>query len=470
MTMLRTIGRLAAVLAIAATALSCGPKSQKPADVDADIQIWQGFNREEQEIFEKIMADFEKDWEARTGKRLRIRADYVDFNSMFTKLKTAALARQTPDIAFIDTIKVTDLGFGNALTPIDKLPNFKYDSIEKAREEFVTASFDAGVLNRLGERHLYAIPVQTTTVALFWNRGMFRQKAAELRAAGLDPNRPPQTWTEMEAYGKVLSDKENGVYAYAMHGSLWFQFTMFNMYNVEFIRYDEKGRAQVAVDNPKARAAFERLKWLADSGVEGGGWRRGGLGPDVGFTNGKYAMIMTGPWNVQNFTNQGLDFDIALMPAPPPEEVERLGLESAAPEMVDELGPLAYSGGNLGGQSGIIMRMSEEPDVAYEFLEYFTSEKVQREWASTLGQIPVRTAAWKDLDTTKYPFLPRFMDQLRFSRRVPPIPLYGTLESDIVNPLMDSYLLGQTDTDQLVKALEKELDSRILSRINEAIE
>ena len=33
------------------------------------------------------------------------------------------------------------------------------------------------------------MPAQTTTLALFWNRRMFGAKAAELRAAGLDPER-----------------------------------------------------------------------------------------------------------------------------------------------------------------------------------------------------------------------------------------------------------------------------------------
>ena len=48
---------------------------------------------------------------------------------------------------------------------------------------------------KLGEYggHIYALPTSPATVALFYNKEHFRSKAKELRAAGLDPDRPPAT-------------------------------------------------------------------------------------------------------------------------------------------------------------------------------------------------------------------------------------------------------------------------------------
>lgn len=445
---------------------SCGSGSRKGEDA---LEVWHAFNDEEARVFRQIVEECRADWKARTGRDIKIDVKYVSYNDMFTKLRTAALGRVTPDVAFLDAIKVTDLAFGQGLVKIDELEVFRkrYGTIERARAEFVHASFDAGVVNRRGEVNLYALPVQTTTVALFWNREMFRRAARELQAAGLDPNRAPQDWDELIAYARVLTDDAAGVYGFGMHGSLWFNFPIFNMYGMEFIAYDEKGRARPAVNTPNGRAALERLQTLAHSGVEGGAWKRSALGPDAGFINRKYAMIMMGPWMTESFVNAGLDFDISLIPAPTKQEIETLGIQPQYPELVEKWGPLAYSSSNVGGQSGVILRTCANPDLAFEFLEYFTSEPVQRRWASQLGQIPVRLAAWENLDTSKHPFMPRFMDQLRLSRRIPQIPLYGILESNIFTPEVDLLLQKRQTADQMLANIERTMTDQILVKIND---
>jgi multiple sugar transport system substrate-binding protein len=454
---------------VTGTLTGCRKKRRAPEGVKV-LEVWQGFNFEETALFREIMKDFEKEYEAKTGQKLEVRVQYVAFGDMFTKLRTAALARMTPDIAFMDSIKVTELALGQALVPIDELESFRkrYGSLEKAREEFVPASFDAGVVNRLGEEHLYGMPVQTTTVSLFWNREIFRQRASALRAAGLDPTRAPRDWEEVEAYGRVLTDPPR-VYGFGLHGSLWFNFTIFNMYGVDFVQYDEEGKAIATINSPRGLAALQRIQSLVASGVEGGAWQRSALGPEPGFLNDLYAMVLTGPWNVENFTNAGKDFDIAMIPAPTMEEVRRLGLEPRLPGG-DPDDPRTYSSSNVGGQTGVILRLCEDRDLAFELLEYFTSEPVQRRWASSLGQIPVRKAAWENLDTSKFPFMPKFMQQLATARRIPQIPLYGVLENDLYNPEIDLLLNNRQTPEQMLRRMENGMNQKIFDRINESLE
>jgi len=468
----------ARLLRIAAAALSllalgsCGDPRGKVPEGAVRIQIWQAFNTEETAVFREIMNDFEKEWESKNGKNLIVDLQYVAYNDMFTKLKTAAMADITPDVAFLDAIKVTDMSFGKGLVRLDELESFKRDfgTIETAREQFVGASFDAGLVNRLGETGLYGFPVQTTTVSLFWNREIFRNKATELRAAGLDPNRAPRDWDEMVAYGKVLTDTQRGVYAFGTYGSLWFNFPFFNMYGVGFVKYDEQGVGHPDIDTPNGIAAMTRILAIVNSGVEGGAWKRSALGPDAGFLNRNYAMALSGPWNVENVTNAGLDFDVALIPAPTQAEIDALGLPPSDPELVESLGIQAWSSSNVGGQTGVILRSSKDPDLAFQMLSYFTSEPVQRRWSTTLGQIPVRLAAWENLDMTKYPYVPKFMLQLRLAKRIPQIPLYGTLESDVFNPQIDLLLQNRQTPAEMVEKMEASMQRRILDRINEAAE
>lgn len=445
------------------------------AEADGDsnsIEVWHGFNAQETVVFQQIVEEFERDWKTDKSEAIDIELKYVSFGDMITKLKTAALGNLTPDVAFVDSIKVTDLAFGNALVKVDELPAFqsRYGTIQDAREEFVKASFDAGVVNRMGDVHLYALPVQTTTVALFWNREMFRQKASALREAGLDPGRAPRDWDELIAYGEVLTDAEQGIYGFGMWPSLWFNFVFFNLYGVEFVKYDESGRASAALDNDRGRAALERIQAIVNSGTEGGAWKRGAPGPDTGFLNRKYAMILIGPWMVESYRAAGLDFDIALVPAPTRGEIERLGLEPRDPAMVDEYGQLAYSSSNVGGQSGVIMRTCENTEAAFAFLEYFTSEDVQRRWAKQLGQIPVRKAAWENLDTEKFPFMIRFMEQLRVAERIPQVPRFEILEGNVYNPEINLLLQGGQTPEEMLGNMESAFEENILADINEVIE
>ncbi|MDX2175625.1 MAG: extracellular solute-binding protein [Candidatus Sumerlaeia bacterium] len=470
---LRRLARAAALLsaaALLAAAASCGDVIGDRDDPNHLI-VWHAFTSEEGEVFGEIVKEFEKDWESKNqGVDLRVDIEYIAYNDMFTKLRSAALARITPDVAFIDSIKITDLAFGQALVPINNLDGFKsrYGTIEGARGEFVKASFDAGVVNRLGETNLYGLPAQTTTVALFWNRTMFRDKAQELRQAGLDPSRAPRTWDELIAYGKVLNDADKGIHGYGLHGSLWFTFPILNMYGVKVIEYAESGRATAVWETENGEAAFDMVRKLSQSGTEGGAWKSGAQGPDQGFLNGIYAMCFTGPWKVQEYTNAKLDFDIAMIPAP--DKAERELLDLAARGDAERLGDLAWSSSNVGGQTGAIMRSAVNPEVAYEFLEYFTGDPVQRQWASSLGQIPVRLSAWENLDMSKYPFIVKFMEQLALSERIPQIPLYGTLE-EIFNREFNLFLAQPSMTSkEMLSRVEAGMDQQILGKVNEAVE
>ena len=467
---MRRLATVAMVPVVYAMMLSgCSPQSS--ASEGKVITLWHAFKQEETVVFREMIRGFEEEYEREHGIPLRVELTYVSYDDMFTKLRTAAMARITPDIAFLDSIKVTDLAFGKGAIPVNELEGFieRYGTIENAAKEFVPASFDAGIVNRLGVVNLYGLPVQTTTVALFWNRQIFRERAADLRAAGLDPSRAPRDWDELIAYGLVLNSADGSVFGYGMHGSMWFNFPVFNMYGLEFIEYNEDGTAKAVVNTPRGRAAFERILKIANSGAEGGAWRRANMSPDQGFLNRRYAMMLTGPWSVENLANAGLEFDIALIPGPSQQEIDELDLGSLFdPE--SNRGSNPYSSSNVGGQTGVIMRTCEDPELAYKVLEFFTSEPVQRRWASQLGQIPVRLAAWEDLDTSRYPFMPIFMEQLLTAKRIPQIPLYGTLESEIFNPEMDLLLQGSQTPEQMLTRMERQMESMILSRMNNAIE
>jgi ABC-type glycerol-3-phosphate transport system substrate-binding protein len=445
---------------------SCGGKSEAKDDVKT-LVAWQGFKFEEVEVFNEIAHEFEAEWEKKTGEKVRIEAKRVPFDGMIPKLKTAALAGTTPDIAILDALKVIDLAYGNVALPLDTMPGFPWKSIDDARSDYVNAAFDSNIVTVKGERHLYGLPAQTTCLALFWNKQIFQRYASDLKKAGLDPDRPPADWDEFVAYGKSLTHPEDGIYAFAMRNSLWFTFPFFNTFDVDFIEIGADGKYRCILDSLRGRAAakYKADLWL-DHKIEAGAWREGAKDPDQGFLNGSYAMCLNGPWNVEKFKSAGVDFEVALIPHLSRKQAEELELIS--PDASDaEFHEKIKSSSNIGGQNAVVFRSTENPEAALAFLVYFTSAPVQKMWAEKLGQIPVNLGAYDGLDTSVFPEIEGFMEQIKTAKRLPPMPLYGTLETDIFNPEMYRILSGDISVGEGFKTINERINNDILTKVNE---
>ena len=91
------------------------------------------------------------------------------------------------------------------------------------------------------EHGFYAIPTNADNRILYWNRKIFREKAAELRAARLDPDRAPRTWSETLRYSKVLTERRPD-------GSL-----------LRGVRFDKE---QVTTETVVMRSATGTVRWI----------------------------------------------------------------------------------------------------------------------------------------------------------------------------------------------------------------
>ena len=442
---------------------STGENASSPPEIA--LQIWEGFKFEEHTLFVELCRQFEKDWHAKYGQNLKITPFRVPFDDMMTKIKTATLARTTPDIGIVDALKVIELAYGDVVLPLDTLPNFK-GSLLKEVAQYIPATIGSNMVNVKGVTHLYGLPAQTTCLALFWNRKLFRRYAEQLRAAGCDPNRAPQDWDEFVQYGKALTHPQDGVYAYAMRNSLWFTMPFLNIYNAQFVEM-QNGKFVSVIDSPLARAAIHQTVdlYLVHK-IEGGGWKAGAKDPDQGFLNESYAMVLNGPWNVEKFKSSGLDLGLALIPRPSKRQAIAAGLlpENASD---DEYNQKIKSSSNVGGQNAVVFATCAHPDIAYDFLNFFTSREVQKLWSEKLGQIPVCLDAQEGLDTSVFPEITTFIEQINLAKPMPPLPLYGTLENDVFNPEMDLVLNGKRSVEDALKNIDRSLTDKILKKVNE---
>lgn len=470
----RTLLRRAAVrwsLALVCTMMGVVGRGGEPQSSAETIRLtlWQGFKFKEVGLLRENIAEFVARWNAaHPTKKLEIVESQVPFFDMIQKLRSAALARQVPDIAFVDVNNMVPLIYGSVARPLDTLPNFPAPSIDALREKFVPGAFDTNVAVFKGERHLYGIPAQTTTLALFYNKKRFRERAHALRAAGCDPDRPPRDWEEFIRYGKALTEPQRELYGFGMNGSFWFTLPFFNQYGTEFIVRQPDGTLRSAIPNPNALAAIVRKAnfYLVD-GIEAGAWRDGALDPDQGFKNGRYAMVLTGPWIIEDFRSAGLDFGVALIPRVPLEEAKKLGL--VPPDTTpDSPAAAKLTAGNVGGMNGIVSTTCRHPEIALEFLMFFASAPIQRRWAEQMGEIPVLLEAQKNLDLSRFPEVPVFIEQVNTAKAFPAIPLANLFEEQIFNPEFNLVLQRRATPEQALERMARLFEEKILSRVNEA--
>lgn len=398
---------LATVLVIAA----CRKGEKSPASGKADLTIWESYNDEEHSVFMAIVDSFEK----KTG--LKVKVQRVPFDGMEQKLLTAIATKNVPDLARVDYAFTAVLASKNGVEPID----------DPSLDPLIGQLSRAALYGNYYNGKLWGLPDQTTCIALFYNKDLFRE-------AGISS--PPKTWEEFVEVAKKLTNPEKQIWGFAMRNTLWWTFPFFFTYGAKFLSDDGK---RCLLDSPEAIAGFSfKVDLYRKYKVEAGAWQSGAIPPDAGFRNGKYAMILDGPWSIKSLNELGLNYGVALIPAGP-----------------------AGSATSIGGTNMVIPVGAAHKEKAIEFLKFLLSPEIQAYWANQLGQIPVNTAALPLIDTTRHPYLPVFVEQMKYARPRPPVPNYGDFER-IFNPQMEAALKGLKTPAEALKEATREVNEKLL--------
>lgn len=239
---------------------------------------------------------------------------YVNTSEVDRKAMLAIIGRDPPDVVGLWAGNVQPFVAAGALLPLDDL--LRAADLDPAR--YTPQYLDIGT----HEGRIYALPTTPASVALFYNKDHFAAKAAALRAAGLDPERPPATLEELDRYAAVLNEFNpdgtprlmgflptepgwwNAFWGYYFGGSLY-----------------DPATDQVTPDAP---ANLEAMLWIKGYAERYGRDRllqfRSGFGtfdsPNNAFIEGKVAMEMQGVW-FPNFIRRhrpNLNFGVAPFP------------------------------------------------------------------------------------------------------------------------------------------------------------
>lgn len=368
------------------------------------------------------------------------------------KLMTSIVGNVAPDVISQDRFSISDWASRNAFRPLDDLlARDRNDPECPRKEQYYPSTWEEASY----EGKVYGIPSGADDRILFYNKAIFREKADALRAAGLDPNRPPRTWSELLAYSKVLTEfNPDGTLKRAgflpNFGNVWLYMYAFQN-DASFMSAD--GRT-CTMDTPASEEALEYM--LKGYDIAGGydnskAFESGFLSKQNDpFFIGKVAMKIDGSWILDDMSRfaTGLDFGVA----PPPVPDDRYYLRGKFAKDKDRF--VTW----IGGFSWAIPRGAKNIEDGWKYIKFVTSTEgrmlgaaAQRDWDRRKGKTYIPDVAasieankvafqrYKPADPEYAAALKEHMDMMPFGR-IRPATFVGQILWDEQNRAMEAAL------------------------------
>lgn len=257
----------------------------------------------------------------------------------------------------------------------------------------------------------FGIPKATNTIALYYNKDMFK-------AAGLDPNSPPQTWDALVEAARKLTDPAKNVYGLTFSAKANEEGTF------QFLPWAQMGGGGYdKINSEGAVKALETWKRIIDEKLASPDTLTRSQWDSTGtFNSGNAAMAISGPWELDRMLKEAkFDWGVALLPVPQ-EGAER----SSA----------------MGDFNWAIFSNTEHPDEAFKVLEYFVSQDDRM--FKDFGQLPPRSdiTIAPTGEPLKDAALKVFIEQLQYAQPRGPHPEWPKI-SKAIQDAIQAALTGQ---------------------------
>lgn len=398
---------LVILLAVLTGLITTGCRPDRRDDGRVRIVYWEKWTGAEAVAMQEVVDRFNNSQDG-------IFVEYLAVSQIDRKTIVATAGGDPPDVAGIWPAQIATFADNNALSPM--APFIEADGMTE--EEFLSRYQPVYADMCLNNGHIFALPSTPATIALHWNKTLFRE-------AGLDPERPPRTLAELDDYARRLTKRdpetgditqigflpqEPGWWPWAF--PLWFGGSLF----------DPEGEVSLGTDPVN----LEAMEWVRSYTLEYGldDIRRftSGFGsfasPQFGFFSRRVAMVFQGVW-FDDYMRQfapGLDYGAARWPE----------AGSGAPGA-----PFAVADADM----LVIPRGTRHPQEAWEFVKFVNSQNPRAETREELGGMellcllqaknsPLREWSPYFLRAHPHPYIEVFRE-LADSPRVTHIPMVG---------------------------------------------
>jgi len=373
------------LLPVIGAAMLALPSVAMAADVQLSLYYPVAVGGPIPKIIDGYVAGFEKE-----NPGIKVNAIYAGtYQDTLVKALTALKSGEPPNIAVLLSTDMFTLIDEDAITPFDDLLKDPADKL------WAQSFYPAFMANSQTGGKIWGIPFQRSTIVMYWNKDAFK-------AAGLDPDKAPDTWDELVAAGKKLTQRDGsgnvtqwGVEIPSTAFTYWLFQGLTTANNAPLMN---SAGTQTYFDKP---GVIEALQFWADlSGkekVQPPGTIEWGTTPKDFFER-KTAIMWTTTGNLTNVRkNAPFPFGVGMLPA--------------------HNGRGSPTGG---GNFYIFNKMSpEQRDAAVKFIKWMTTPERAADWGIQTGYVAVRPDAW-DTDAMKkyvadFPAAAVARDQLKYA-------------------------------------------------------
>lgn len=395
------------------------------SDEKVSIEFWHAMSGTGQESLDSIVKGFND-----SQDKYEVVAEFQGtYEESLTKLRGVGGTKDAPAITQVFEVGTKYMIDSGYIEPMQKF-------IDK--DNYDLSQLEENILNYYKvDGELYSMPFNSSTPVMVYNKDAFRE-------AGLDPEKAPETFSEViDAAAKL---KKGEMYGFSMLTYGWFFEQLVATQGGLYVDEDNgrSGDATEALFNgPEGLNVFSFLDTMNKAGTFG---NFGTNWDDIraAFASGKVAMYMDSSAGVAGaITNAPFDVGVAYIPHA--DEVKRNGV--------------VIGGASLWMSKGIA---EKDQEAAWEFMKYLTTPEVQAQWHLDTGYFAINPKAYDEENVKeKWAEFPQYkvtVDQLQDT--VPGLATQGALISvfpesrqQIVTALEDLYQ-GKDPQEVLDKAAE----------------
>lgn len=386
--------------------------SDKTGDVKT-IQFWNSFTGTDGDVLREIVANYNK--ENKNGYKIEM--DIMPAANLEEKLPAAIATKTAPALVIKGNFDAPTYGKNKTFIPVDDF--FTQTGTDK--NDFSEASLSA--LQYEGKQLM--IPMQVHSTFLFWNKDLFK-------AAGLDPEKAPTTWDQVAQYAAKLTDKSKKVYGVGLpiSGAPCYFDAMFKSNGGDVI--SEDGKTSV-LDSDANTKTLQYIQDLANKGYT----PKGATGADTDnlMLAGQLGMYCSGPWLVNGLKENKINFGVTAMPAGTDGakgvvEVQGFGVTSSATDA--------------------------EKKIAYDFIAYWNTTKICKEWSLRNGFPPYLKSVAEDQEIKDNEIVHKLSSISEFGFTFAPgVAAANKINSDVLFPLIENVVAGKDVKTELKSASDQ---------------
>ncbi|WP_282936507.1 ABC transporter substrate-binding protein [Paenibacillus sp. RC67] len=346
------------------------------------VVFWHAMGGSNTKVVDQLVADFNA-----SQDKIKVEAVFQGtYDDLLSKLKASMGTKDGPSLVQMYEIGSRFMIDSKTITPMQKfIDEDKFDLTQL--EPNITGYYTLnGKLN--------SMPFNTSNPILYYNKDLFK-------AAGLDPEKPPKTYEELQKAADAITKTGKATGAnFAIYG--WFMEQFFANQGAEYVN-NGNGRTAPATESiVNSEAGIKTLTWWKDLIDTKAANNLGRKTDDSkkAFSAGQVGMILESTASLKGLVdNAEGKFQVGTGFLPKPANAKEGGVV-------------------VGGASLWIMndRPNDEQKATWEFIKFLTSPKEQAYWHINTGYFPITKKAYDEQSVKdnlkKFPQFQTAVDQL----------------------------------------------------------